>query len=42
MSDIEIKIRSAVGEAVKEAFGIEADESVLNVETPRDKKMGDY
>lgn len=42
MSDFEQLIHDAVKVSVKNVFGIDADEAVLNVETPRDPKMGDY
>ena len=42
MSDFESKISSAVREAVKQVYDIDADDSILIVETPRDPKMGDY
>ena len=42
MSDFETKICRAVQEAVRELYGVEADESVAAVATPRDPKLGDY
>ena len=39
MSDFESKISSAVREAVKQVYDIDADDSILIVETPRDPKM---
>ncbi len=42
MSDFENEILEAVKVAVKEVYDIEPDEKTLAVETPRDKKMGDY
>ncbi len=42
MSNFENEILEAVRVAVKEVYDIEPDEKVLAVETPRDKKMGDY
>jgi arginyl-tRNA synthetase len=42
MSDFEVKILNAVREAVKEAWDVEPEESLLVVETPRDPSLGDY
>lgn len=42
MSDFESKIYGALREAVKALYDIEADGSVLVVETPKDPKLGDY
>lgn len=42
MSDFETEILAAVKQAVKEVYEIEPDENSVVVETPRDKKMGDY
>ena len=42
MSDFESKIYGALREAVKDLYGMEADASVLVVETPKDPKLGDY
>ncbi len=42
MSDFEVKILNAAREAVKAVYGIEPDESILVVETPKDPKLGDY
>ena len=42
MSDFEVRIYEALREAVKAVFELDADESALSVETPRDPKLGDY
>ena len=42
MSNFEQKIYLAVKEAVRAVYEIEADESQLAVETPKDPKLGDY
>ena len=42
MSDFEVKILNAVRQAVKAAWDIEPDESILVVETPKDTSLGDY
>ena len=42
MSNFEQKIFDAVREAVRAVYDIEADESLLVVETPKDPKLGDY
>ena len=42
MSDFESKIFGALREAVKALYDMEADASVLVVETPKDPKLGDY
>ena len=42
MSDFEQKLYEAVRQAVKEVYDLDADESVLLVETPKDPRMGDY
>ena len=42
MSDFELKIFEALREAVKAVYELDADESVLVVETPKDPKLGDY
>ena len=42
MSNYEQKIYLAVKEAVRAVYEIEADESQLAVETPKDPKLGDY
>ena len=42
MSNFEKKIFDAVREAVRAVYEIEADESLLVVETPKDPKLGDY
>lgn len=42
MSNFEKKIFDAVLEAVRAVYGIDADESLLVVETPKDPKLGDY
>ena len=42
MSDFEQKLFDAVRAAVKEVYDLEAEESVLTIETPRDPKLGDY
>ncbi len=42
MRDFENLIRQAVQEAVKNIYSLDADDSMLVVETPRDPKMGDY
>ena len=42
MGDLEQKILLAAKAAVKDVFDIEADESQLIVETPKDPSLGDY
>ncbi len=42
MSNFEKKIFEAVRDAVRAVYDIEADESLLVVETPKDPKLGDY
>ena len=42
MSNFEQKLYDAVRAAVKEVYGLDAEESVLTIETPRDPKLGDY
>ncbi len=42
MSDFEQKLFDAVRAAVKEVYDLEAEESVLTIETPRDPRLGDY
>lgn len=42
MSDFEVKIYEAVKQAVKKVWDVEADDSQLTVEAPRDPKLGDY
>ncbi len=42
MSNFEQKIFDAVRDAVRAVYDIEADESLLVVETPKDPKLGDY
>ena len=42
MSNFEQKIFDAVREAVRAVYDMEADESLLVVETPKDPKLGDY
>ena len=42
MSNFERKIFDAVRDAVKAAYDIDADESLLVIETPKDPKLGDY
>ncbi|MBR5342410.1 MAG: arginine--tRNA ligase [Oscillospiraceae bacterium] len=42
MSNFEKKIFDAVREAVRAVYEIDADESLLVVETPKDPKLGDY
>ena len=42
MSNFEQKIFDAVRDAVQAVYEIEADESLLVVETPKDPKLGDY
>ena len=42
MSDFEVKIYEALQRAVKEVYDLDADQSVLVVETPKDPKLGDY
>ena len=42
MSNFERKIFDAVREAVKAAYDMDADESLLVIETPKDPKLGDY
>ena len=42
MSNFEQKLLDAVRQAVRLAYGIEPEESVLLIETPKDPKLGDY
>ena len=42
MSSFERKIFAALKSAVKEVYGLEAEEGLLVVETPKDPKLGDY
>jgi len=42
MSDLEQKIYDALREAIRAVYGLETDQSVLVVETPRDPRLGDY
>ena len=42
MSDFEVKIYRALRQAAQNLFGLELDETVLVVETPKDPKLGDY
>ena len=42
MSNFEKKIFDAIRAAVKAAYALDADESLLVVETPKDPKLGDY
>ena len=42
MSNFEQKIFDALREALRAVYDIEADESLLVVETPKDPKLGDY
>ena len=42
MSNFEQKLYDAVKQAVKEVYDLDADESVLLIETPKDPKLGDY
>ena len=42
MNDFEQKIFLAVKEAVRQVYGLEAEDSLLTVEVPRDTKLGDY
>jgi arginyl-tRNA synthetase len=42
MNDFDRQIHDAVKDSLKRVFDLDADESVLKVETPRDPKMGDY
>ncbi|MBR3293857.1 MAG: arginine--tRNA ligase [Oscillospiraceae bacterium] len=42
MSNFEQKIFNATHEAVKQLFDIDADQSMLVIETPKDPKLGDY
>ena len=42
MSDFEQKLFDAVRTAVKEIYDLDAEDSVLTIETPRDPKLGDY
>ena len=42
MSNFEQKIFNATHEAVRQLFDIDADQSMLVVETPKDPKLGDY
>lgn len=42
MSDFERKIGAAAREAVRELYGVEAEDAILTVETPKDPKLGDY
>ena len=36
------KIAQAVRQAVKDAFDLDAEETVLTIDTPKDPKLGDY
>ncbi|MBR2067648.1 MAG: arginine--tRNA ligase, partial [Solobacterium sp.] len=42
MSEVEKKIEQVIFESVKSVFEIDAPEGSITVETPKDKKMGDY
>ena len=42
MSNLEQKLLAALKQAVKDGFDLDADESVLLIETPKDPKLGDY
>ena len=42
MSNFEQKLLDALREAVRLAYGVEPEESVLLIETPKDPKLGDY
>ena len=42
MSDLERKIYGAIYEAVLALYGLDLDETVLVVETPKDPRLGDY
>lgn len=42
MSNLEQKLLAALKQAVKEGYELDADESVLLIETPKDPKLGDY
>ena len=42
MSDFERKIYGAIHEAVLALYGLDLDETVLVVETPKDPRLGDY
>ena len=42
MGDFEQKILSAVKDAVKAVYDLEPEEGLLQVETPKDTKLGDY
>ena len=42
MGDFEKKILTAVKDAVKAVYDLEPEEGVLQVETPKDTKLGDY
>ncbi len=42
MSDFEVKIYRALQQAAQKLYGLELDETVLVVETPKDPKLGDY
>ena len=42
MSNLEQKLLAALKQAVIDAYELDADESVLLIETPKDPKLGDY
>ena len=42
MSNLEQKLLAALKQAVKEAYELDAEDSVLLIETPKDPKLGDY
>ena len=42
MNDFASKIYSAAKQAVKEVYDLDAAEGQLVIETPQDKKLGDY
>ena len=42
MSMFEEKLFAAVKQAVKEEYGLDAEDAVLTIETPKDPRLGDY
>ncbi len=42
MCSNEQKLLAALKQAVKEIYDLDAEESVLLIETPKDPKLGDY
>ena len=42
MHDFETKLFQALKQAVKDVYGLDAEENILQIETPKDPKLGDY